>query len=250
MKTSSIVLALLGCASLVVAGCDNEVTPLTGGSGGASSSSGQGSTKTSSGSTSVQGSTTSNMPGPNSGDCDSDADCPPSGHCVQLTPGGFRVCQYPTPEATSCDDPMNDTCCSTSECTKPGEKCLPGPIFASCGGPQILPYNQCASDLCKVDADCEGPAVCAPADTVGAQVASCLWAPECKHDFDCGAQAGGICATVRDSCCSGVVGLFCIYPGINCRSDDDCASPTEKMHCGLDEKSSPVCLPGAAVCPQ
>ncbi|MFO0611268.1 MAG: hypothetical protein U0414_01675 [Polyangiaceae bacterium] len=236
--------SLVSLAAL--AGCGNEVDQLTGGSGGAGSSTT--STASSTG-TAQTSSTATGTPGKNSGDCDGDADCPPNGHCVELTPGGFRVCQYPTPEATSCDDPMNDTCCSTAECKNPGEKCLPGPILPSCGGPQILPHNECAADLCATDKDCDGPAVCAPADTVGSQIATCLYAPECKHDTDCSAHPGGICATVQGSCCNAAVGLFCIYPGINCRSDADCESPTTKMYCGFDENASPVCLPGSATCP-
>lgn len=221
-------------------GCSNEITKTTGGDGGAGSTST--STKsTSSTATSMQGST-STGPAKNSGDCDSDADCPPDGTCVELTPGGFRVCKFPVPVATACTDPMNDQCCDSTDCD-PGETCFPGPLLPHCGGPQILPHNQCGEDQCSSPFCDVG--LCAPGGTVNNKIAVCLTAL-CYLDTDCTAHAGGICATYTDSCCNAPTGLFCIYPGINCRSDADCPGG----HCALNEGGSPTCMPGGAPCPE
>lgn len=223
-------LTLLGLQS----GCDNEVTKQTGGSGGGSSTS----TTTSTTTTSSTGTGTSMQ----SGDCDTDADCAPNGHCIELSPGGFRVCQFPVPEATTCSEPANDECCDSTDCAAPS-KCYLGPIVPSCGGPQILPHNQCATDLCSAGS-CPG-GLCAPAGTVNNAVMTCI-ASACSKDTDCTAHAGGICATYVDPCCNATTGLACIYPGINCRTSADCGNDS---YCGIDASGAPVCMKGGPACP-
>lgn len=240
----SLVFAGLFVSICLQSSCTSDVTIETGGSGGATTStaskSSTGSTATSMQTTTTQSTSTGMTK--NSGDCDSSADCPPNGQCVELTPGGFRVCQYPVPEATSCTDPMNDECCGSAECSA-GSKCYPGPLVPSCGGPQIIPHNQCGSDFCSPGSCPSG--VCAPSGTVNNAVATCI-AAGCLLDADCKAHAGGICATWVEPCCNGTAGLACIYPGLNCRTSADC---NDGSFCGLDATGSPTCMPGFPACP-
>lgn len=161
-----------------------------------------------------------------SGDCDTDADCP-GGTCVELVPGGFRVCRTQPVEETTCGMPGIDECCTTADCA-PGETCFLGPIVETCGGPTRLPFNECASDLCATDADCGADRICAPAGTF-APVAVCV-SGSCHHDADCTAEAGGRCVVARDPCCNIAVGLLCAYASDGCRSSADCTTG----YCELD----------------
>lgn len=178
---------------------------------------------------------------PQGGDCDDAADCPPDGDCVELTPGGFRVCQYPVIEATSCIS-EDDQCCDSTEC-EIGLLCLETPILPFCGGVQMVPSNVCAGPTCVSSLDCRGAAACVEAGTVGNKVKSCI-AAQCSTNADCEASPGGICAPVQEPCCNGVAGLYCIYEG-NCRSSADCGNDE---HCGFDA-AGPTCLPGPPICP-
>jgi len=174
------------------------------------------------------------------GDCDTDADCDPGMQCIELLPGGYRVCRGTPVEATECDAGEFDDCCDSSDC-KSGA-CYLGPIHAFCGGPVRLPSNVCASDECGADADCTDGAVCAPAGTF-APVAVCIHAV-CLHDTDCTAEAGGHCVVARDACCDRAAGLLCTYDSDGCRSDSDCTSG----YCGNDGTRA-RCTAGAAICP-
>jgi len=171
------------------------------------------------------------------GDCDTDADCPPDGSCIELSPGSYRVCQYSAVEATSCTS-KSDICCNSLDCEGVGESCLLTPITAFCAGVQQKPHNQCASDQCASDADCEKDQICAPAGTLGNQIRVCLTAT-CT-----GQCAGGVpCAVIRNPCCGAPLGLFCA-PG--CLIDADCPGG----YCDVDpETQESVCVDGAPVCP-
>jgi hypothetical protein len=242
---SVVTLAALGL------GCGDSGTGGTGGTGASSSSASSMSTAstgtgtgtgTSSAGTGTSTSTSSTGSGMNFGDCATNADCPPNGTCVEVAPGGFRLCQFPVAEATMCDSP-NDACCTSADCMMP-DKCYAGPLMPSCQGIQPAPKNVCASDTCLSSVDCEGKAACMPQGTVGNAVAGCLPAA-CLHDTDCVAHAGGICATVKEPCCGTVAGLFCVYPTISCRTSNDCPGG----YCGFDMNNEPVCMPGLPLCP-
>src|SRR5689334_3660331 len=147
MRTSFLILAFLAVAT----GCSDSGT---GGAGGNTSSS---TSSVSSGSmtpTSSSAATTSTATSASSGgfvvagSCETNSDCPPDGACVEFIPGGYRVCQYPVVEATMCNAMGSDECCTTADCTTPGDKCILSPFGASCGGAQMEPHNQCAHDLC------------------------------------------------------------------------------------------------------
>jgi hypothetical protein len=150
--------------------------------------------------------------------------------CVELYPGGYRVCAVKVPEATTCSTPPGQ-CCKTSDCgldARPSGKCILGPVEPYCGGPAIVMNNVCASDACTTAADCSGAnAICAPAGTLGRKAARCLTGG-CRFDTDCTAEPGGACVTVAGACCNQPVGLFCLYPG-GCRSNADC-KPGEQCH--------------------
>lgn len=112
-----------------------------------------------------------------------------------------------------------------------------------CSPIQMAPHNQCAGPMCMKNADCPN-GVCMPAGTYGNEVAACLLA-QCTKDTDCTAKTGGHCATVREPCCSDVIGLYCIYPG-DCRSNADCPAG----HCQINQTTQePTCVAGAATCP-
>jgi hypothetical protein len=174
------------------------------------------------------------------GDCDSDADCAAGAHCIELVPGGYRVCRETPTEATACDAEKFDECCDTSDCATGA--CYLGPIRAFCGGPVPVSSNVCASDECATDADCTDGNVCAPAGTF-APVATCTYAA-CRLDTDCTAESGGHCVVAHDSCCDAPVGLLCTYDDDACRSDSDCVSG----YCGNDGTRA-RCTTGIPICP-
>src|SRR4051794_40752489 len=111
-RTRSAGLVAAGLLALVaLAACGPNVS--VSGAGGGSSSSANGTSSGGPTSTSSATSTSTGGTGKNSGDCDTDSDCPGS-KCVELVPGGFRVCLDPQPEATKCSGSMLDQCCSSS----------------------------------------------------------------------------------------------------------------------------------------
>jgi len=178
----------------------------------------------------------------NSGDCDTKDDCG-GDPCVELVPGGYRVCISPVPEATMCSVPPG-TCCRSSDCSGTANgKCVLGPAQPSCGGPAIVPTNVCVVDACKRATDCPGVnAICQPPGMLGAKAGRCVNGG-CLYDRDC-PGSGASCAPIVDSCCNAFVGLYCVYPD-GCRSDSNC--PTAQ-HCVVQGNRT-VCMPGAATCP-
>ncbi|MFO0613997.1 MAG: hypothetical protein U0414_15500 [Polyangiaceae bacterium] len=169
-------------------------------------------------------------------ECHSNADCP-GGTCVEVNVG-FKTCQYPVDEATTCDNPGMDACCNSSEC-KANEKCVRTPVKPVCAGIPQPEFNTCASDECASDADCNG-GVCAPAGTFGNKVNACLPA-QCSGV--CGLETMAPCAIVRDPCCNTAIGFFCIH---ECNKNEDCPGG----YCEIDQATmSPKCKQGAPPCP-
>lgn len=190
------------------------------------------------------------------GRCLKDGDCDPAGHCVELAPGGYRVCSYPPPAPEVCtNDPSSqDECCGTCAvgvCT----------LQTSCGGAFIMPRNVCAMSACSTNADCGGGAICLPTGVGSPYARTCMPAGECVRHSDCTAAADGVCALVGTvgplsvcgpwGCPGGAStqsanGLACIYGG-ECAGDEDCAKAGG--HC---EKvgGRPACRSGLRnVCP-
>ncbi|MFO0549443.1 MAG: hypothetical protein U0271_13710 [Polyangiaceae bacterium] len=179
-----------------------------------------------------------------SGNCDTDMDCPPTTHCVAIVPNGFRVCQLNIPPADACTGSALDECCTSADCTSPGAICVAAPAVPSCGGVEQEPHNVCAVDQCKVDGDCQQGYACVAAGTFGNKVRSCLYT-RCRTDNECHANGEqGICATAQEPCCDNIAGLYCIY-GSSCRNQDDCM---QNQHCELGP-GSPTCVDGPAICP-
>ena len=181
----------------------------------------------------------------NSGDCNPGDNCGKPQVCTEVTPGGFRECAGPPFEATMCDS-MLDNCCATEECPA-SEKCLEAPLAPKCGGPLQLKLNVCAADKCASDADCAamGPAICTIAGTLDHKIRACL-PVSCLKDVDCTAEPGGICAPVIEPCCTGVSGLYCVYPSDGCRSGADCP---QDFHCGVTSGRA-SCIAGTVACPK
>lgn len=213
-----------------------------GGAGGGMASSSSSASSASSASSGSSGGTGGGGGFGGSGDCHGDADCP-GGVCVEVTPGGFRVCQTPPMKATVCSSPL-DQCCAAQPCAG-SEPCYAGPLVPLCSGAAMESYNQCAADQCAQDADCAQGQFCAQAGTLGVLIRACLPAG-CKVDADCAATPGGVCAPVADPCCGFTVGLSCVYPQGGCRSNADCA-PTQ--FCDV-EGSGAYCVNGVPLCPQ
>lgn len=180
--------------------------------------------------------------GKNSGDCDTDADCG-GGQCVEISPGGFRVCKATFEEAMNCVSMDFDQCCQTSDCD-PGFTCFPWPATPYCGGAAPIEHNECMKDQCTSDAECGG-GICAPTGTMANKVRVCVQA-SCKLDTDCTAENGGICPVVYGSCCQEPVGLFCVYPGNGCRKNSDCG-PNEI--CLVKPDGTARCEVGEPLCP-
>ncbi len=217
-------------------------TSTTGAGGGTTSTTGSGGGTTST--TGSGGGTTTTGAGGNppvqSGDCDTNADCPGSA-CKEVTPGGYRVCFAPIAEITTCAGGPGG-CCKSEDCPPiSGEKCFPPYYY--CGG-IVGPMNQCLSDGCQSDSDCkQGNAICVKAGILGRPVNSCM-PVGCKHDSDCGAAPGGKCQPVESTCCGEVEGLYCVYAGTGCRRQSDCPGG----HCANDGQKS-YCQGGSAACP-
>lgn len=219
-------------------GCGGDVTQATGGSGGSGGAGAAGG----GGSGAAGGGTGAAGGGVNSGDCDTDADCPGS-TCVEITPGGFRVCKEQHLPAEACLQPDFDECCTTADCPG-GSTCLAAPLEPYCGGPAPLEYNVCGNDLCASDADCTD-GICTPAGTLGNKVRACA-AATCRVDSDCGAEPGGICAPVTEPCCNTQVGLFCVYPSDGCRDNGDCG---QGEYCEIQMDGTARCAVGDIACP-
>jgi hypothetical protein len=248
-------LELVGFAPLAVAvACGGEAFSLddagAGGAGAAAGHAGSSASGSGGGGGALAGGAGTGMgggPSRNSGDCDTASDCG-GDPCVELTPGGYRVCATKVPEATACTAPGQDQCCKTADCLaagKPGGKCILGPIGPSCGGPIQLPTNVCAKDACTSAANCAGTnAVCVPAGALGRKVASCMTGG-CLFDRDCTAEPGGICVPVASPCCSEAVGLFCNYHD-GCRSSADCLPD---QHCAIAADTGRAsCAAGLVAC--
>jgi hypothetical protein len=216
-----------------------------------SSSTGTGTTTTTTTTTGATSGTGGSVP--NSGDCQTEADCPNGGICAELSPGGFRVCVSPIAPATTCDAPGLDQCCLPDMPCPNNEPCLAGPLVPFCTGVQIQPYNQCAVDQCSKDADCATSQICGLAGALGLRIRACLYAA-CKLDTDCTAHPGGICAPVKQPCCGATAGLFCIYPSSNgCRTDADCPpiAGHPSRYCAPDSTTGvAACQDGTPICPQ
>ncbi len=181
----------------------------------------------------------------NSGDCLTFADCG-GDQCVELIPGGYRVCVAPVPEATTCSSPTGQ-CCKSADCTQgPGTaKCILGPIEPSCGGVVVVPTNVCATDACMSASDCMGTnPICVPAGALDRKAARCI-SGGCRFDHDCTAEPGGICVPVANPCCDTVLGLFCVYRD-GCRSNANCATGS---YCTTDATHA-FCQVGVPLCPQ
>jgi hypothetical protein len=180
---------------------------------------------------------------PNVGDCALGSNsCGSNSRCVEVTPGGYRVCTTPYPEATSCTgSPGSGGCCKSSDCSN-GAKCYPTPLAPQCGGIIAIGSNVCSADICTSDTSCGTGQICVPAGTLDRKVRMCVPAG-CHHDTECTAAPGGICAPISGGCCSGAVGLSCVYPG-GCRQNKDCASG----NCQIGPKGA-ACSADPPVCP-
>ncbi len=181
-----------------------------------------------------------------SDDCASDAECP-GGQCVELAPGGYRVCATGHIEAQSCaiadPVPFPNECCQTSECAE--GYCVEGPWPQYCGGPAVQTYNYCAADECESAADCTNTpfGVCFPAGSYGYPTATCVTA-DCQVDSDCADEPGGKCLLVDSPCCLLPL-LTCVYAG-GCRSLADCPKGSESCHA---EDGRAICSGDRVLCP-
>lgn len=188
------------------------------------------------------------------GRCATDADCGVDGRCVELAPGGYRVCSHPPPPPEECTDAgsLPDECCGTCS----GGTCT---LVTSCGGAFINPHNECVAPACTTNADCGANGICLPSGVGSPYGRTCMTMNECIRHADCVAAPGGVCALLgmtgpRPKCgpwtCPGgastelAYGLACIY-GSDCAGDQDCPNG----HCETSGGHL-TCMPGLrAACP-
>lgn len=184
-------------------------------------------------------------------DCDGDP-------CVELVPGGFRVCSHPAAAPQTCTDGGEsvwpDECCGS--CPGAHSTCT---LTVRCGGAYMAPHNVCVTDECQTAADCTGKnPICLPSG-VRSDHRTCLADNECLHDSDCKAAPNGACVLPGSvgpagtcnafTCGSGIVDpvagpLRCVY-GASCTDDADCSGD----HCEASGNTL-RCVAGArAVCP-
>jgi hypothetical protein len=182
---------------------------------------------------------------PNSGDCKDDADCASvGGKCVSLSPGGFRTCQVVVPLATTCNSGSDECCTDGTEPCVTG-RCVRGPLGPHCGGPFPVSANVCATLGCTTNADCNDNETCILAGTLDHLSNSCV-PGGCRVDSDCTVSAGGKCKSVTPNCCSGALGLYCVYPTGGCRTNSDCPGG----HCFISaDNVTAACVTGKATCP-
>lgn len=167
--------------------------------------------------------------------CTTDGDCN-GGRCVELSPGGVRVCAMPPPGPQACVDagtpyPVADQCC-------PGDgRCGAGrcELVTFCGGAYMNPHNECIVDQCATNADCGPQGICLPIGVGSTQRRTCLTGNACLKDADCTAAPGGSCVLPgsfgpASQCepwdCPGssrVIAnpLTCVY-GTDCADDGEC----------------------------
>jgi hypothetical protein len=148
------------------------------------------------------------------------------------------------PLATKCG--LGDTCCPddpTKACT--AGRCVAGPPAPSCGLAQAI-RNFCQVAACTTSAECKDNGTCAEAGTLNRKEAMCL-PGSCRLDKECTAVKGGKCEPVTMPCCSGVSGLYCVYPVVGCRSSADCKAG-ETCELASDNKSM-ECKAGSVNCP-
>lgn len=233
-------------AWVAVVGCSGQVVGTGGAGGTAGTTTGAttvGSTNSSSSSTSSASTSTGTGGTGPGGECSTAADCPPDGQCVELIPGGYRVCQFPVVSATTCSHPGLDDCCSDADCTGAGERCLPGPPVPSCGGIVPAPHNYCAKDQCTTNAQCNADEICAPAGALHNLVRSCIHAA-CLTPF-CGLESLQPCAPIKSPCCQATQGLACAGA---CRTDADC--PGGYCDLSTQDPTHSACKQGSPICPQ
>jgi hypothetical protein len=204
--------------------------------GGAPAASGSSASGSSSSSATASSSSTSGVVA-SSGECQADADCP-GGTCVELTPGGYRVCRVTPQPITSCA-PGEMGCCNSNACPQ-GQRCFP-PV-GYCGG-LVGPMNRCLGDGCQADGDCDA-GVCAPAGDIGLFVNTCVATTGCRQNQDCVTKPGGVCRPIEDACCNDVFALFCWYPG-DCTRKADCGGNA----CGDPTTGRATCATTKPMCP-
>jgi hypothetical protein len=185
-----------------------------------------------------------------SGECQVSTDCTLTNsgepHCVEIVPGGYRICVYQAPVVTTPSMNPTDQCDGMRPCASGA--CYQGLEFPSgqCGLGGASVQNLCRSDSCSSDADCSD-GICGPRGLVsddnvsGGYVRQCFHA-DCRANADCTAHPQGVCAVVAGYCPSTLgfrryhpAQLACVYPD-GCFSNSDC------------KHGSCVVVGGAGVC--
>jgi hypothetical protein len=238
MRHLASLLVVVLVSSLGVSACGGNIVKGTGASG-------TGGTGTTTATATTGITSTTVLP---AGDCATDADCN-GGQCVELTPGGYKVCTHFPPEATACTPSQLDQCCTSADC-KGGGKCYAVTDLPSCAGIASPPHNECVTDQCTDDAACTGggadvPMICIPAGAAGYPARSCFPA-YCHTSASCTAHPGGACVPVHEACCGHLAGLGCVYPG-GCVENADCGQGNS---CQLDSTTGTgTCVAGPPICP-
>jgi hypothetical protein len=214
-----------------------------GGSGGGAGVTGFGGTAGSAGVTGSAGATGVGGGGAGQDDCHTDGDCPAEicsvPRCSELLcalgTDGFHHCTPRTPPTlVGCPAGSATPCCqSDADCTAMSRgHCVPVGA-TSCGGPAMIPSDQCTYDGCASDVDCTASpnGVC----TAG-YPRQCVYGP-CNTNAGCTAGPSGRCVLESEGSagCAGLA-VFCTYSSDPCATNSDCHTQ------GI---GVPECLPNA-----
>ena len=150
--------------------------------------------------------------------CSTDADCG-TGVCINVVDGNsdVRVCQHPVDVWRYECSSEDMGCCSDEDCQ---DGVCAAMEINYCGGPAPAEENQCVTQECMTDVDCDTGLVCLDSGVVGSVTGICIVA-QCMQNSDCPGEYGRCSLVYNDVTCPGLQ-LTCTDRDSPCRWYGDC----------------------------